>query len=167
MDERQAINAGKAALITLALISFGAIGVLVFDYVQNKNVTNGAAVLVLLAAGGLFWVIDRMFGAEAPRSVLGAELPTGPSDAERTRRRNSYLLDAGLFAVALTVISVGGFALGDPDAFGSLPIPGGPVAVAALGFVAMFAITFGLNWLLGESQSKAVEKRLARLESEA
>lgn len=165
MDERQSINAGKAALITLALICIAALGVLVVDYLQNKNVTNGAAVVVLLGAGGLFWVIDRMFGAEAPRSVLGRELPTGSSDAERTARRSSYALDAVLFATAMTVLSIGGFLIGDPDALGSIPIPGGPVAVGALGFVVMFALMYGLNWLLGESQSRSVEKRLAALEA--
>lgn len=165
MDERQSVNAGKAALITLALISFGAIGVLVFDYVQNKEVTNGAAVITLLGAGGLFWIIDRMFGAEAPRSLLGAELPTGPSAGERGRRRNSYALHAGLFAIALTVLSVGGLAIGDPDAFGTLPLPGGIVTSAVLGLTVMFGLAFGLNWVLGESQSKSVEKRLAALEA--
>ena len=163
MDERQSVNAGKAALITLALIALAALGVLVVEYLQTKDVTNGAAILVLLGAGGLFWVVDRMFGAEAPRTLLGAELPTGDTPAERQRRRNAYALDAGLFAVAMTVLSIGGFMFGDPAALDALPIPGGVVTTGILGLVVMFALMFGLNWLLGESQSKSVEKRLAAM----
>ena len=166
MDERQALNAGKAALITLTLIMLGALGILTVEYLQTKDVTNTAAIVVLLGAGGLFWAFQRMFGAEAPRSFLGRELPTGPTAGERTQRRKAYLLDAALFAGAMTVLAAGGLMLGDPDAFGSLPIPGGIASVGILGAIVSFALMFGLNWLLGESSSKAVEKRLARLEAE-
>lgn len=167
MDERQAINAGKAALITLAVIALGAIGVLTVEYVQTKDVTNTAAVAVLLGSGTLFWAFERMFGAEAPRSLTGRELPTGSTDPDRVARRNSYLVDAALFAVAMTVLGLAGLALGDADAFGTLPIPGGIVSVAILGAIVSFGLMFGLNWLLGESSATSVEKRLARMEARA
>ncbi|MFT3875021.1 MAG: hypothetical protein QM708_01125 [Propioniciclava sp.] len=166
MDERQAINAGKAALITLAVICLGALGVLVWEYATTKEVTNTAAVAVLLVSGGLFWAFERMFGAEAPRSLLGRELPTGATAAERAERRRAYAVDALALAISGVVLGIGGFMLGDPDAFGSLGLPGGPVTGAVLGFVALFVISFSLSWLVGEADSRAVEKRLARLEAQ-
>ena len=165
MDERQTLNAGKAALITLAVICLGALGVLVWEYVRTKEVTNGAAVLVLLVAAGLFWAFERMFGAEAPRTVFGHELPTGDTSAERAQRRRAYAADAALFAGAATVLAIGGFLIGDPDALTSLGLPGGPVTGGVLGFVTLFTLSFGLSWLIGEADSRAVEKRLAQLEA--
>lgn len=164
MDERQALNAGKAALITLAVICVGALGFLTWEYVRTKEVTNTAAVLVLLVAAGLFWVFERMFGAEAPRTVFGHELPTGDSPSERAQRRRAYAADAALFAGAATVLAVGGFMIGDPDALASLGLPGGPVTGGVLGFGTLFALSFGLSWLIGEADCRAVEKRLAQME---
>lgn len=161
MDERQTLNAGKAALIALAALCVGALGVLAWEYITTQAVTNGAAVLVILVAAGLFWVFERMFGAEAPRTVFGRELSTGATPIERTERRRAYAADAALFAGAMTVLAVGGFMIGDPDALTSLGLPGGPVTGGVLGFVTLFALSFGLSWLIGEADSRAVEKRLA------
>ena len=165
MDERQTINAGKAALITLAVVALGALGMLVWEYFRTKDVTNTAAVAVLLTAGGLFWMFERMFGAEAPRTMLGRELPTGATPDERARRRNAYASDAALFALATTILGAGAFMLGDPDALASLGLPGGALTGGVLGFVALFALCFSLSWLVGESDVRAVEKRLARLDA--
>lgn len=169
MDERQELNAGRAAMITLMVVCLGALGVLVWDYLQDEEVTNTGAIIVLLGSGGLFWLFNRMFGAEAPRSVLGHELPTGPTPEEKAVRRRSYALDAGLFSVALAVLSVGGLLLGDTQGMGELPaaLQGttGLVVGALLSLVAGFVVFFGLNYLGGEQQARAVERKLARLEN--
>ncbi|XVX19452.1 hypothetical protein ACQP1U_14225 [Actinomycetota bacterium] len=170
MDERQEINAGKAALIALALICMGALGVLAWEYVRTDDVTNTGAVVVLLVSGGLFAVLQRMFGAEAPRSVLGTELPTGPSPEETATRRRSYALDAALFAVALLVMAIAGFAMGDTAALrDSLPFAAsGPAMLAlfaAIDLVVSFVFFYAVNWFMGESAARSVEKRLARLEA--
>lgn len=169
MDERQELNAGRAAMITLMLICLGALGVLTWEYIRTQEVTNTAAIVVLLGAGGLFWLFNRMFGAEAPRSVLGQELPTGSTPEEKQQRRRSYAIDAGLFSVALAAMSVGGLALGDAAAFGEVPeIMQGPAGMAIAGVASLvigFAIFYGFNYLSGEQQARAVERKLDRLEN--
>ena len=169
MDERQELNAGRAAMITLMLICLGALGVLTWEYIRTQEVTNTAAIVFLLGAGGLFWLFNRMFGAEAPRSVLGQELPTGSTPEEKQQRRRSYAIDAGLFSVALAAMSVGGLALGDAAAFGEVPeIMQGPAGMAIAGVASLvigFAIFYGFNYLSGEQQARAVERKLAKLEN--
>lgn len=64
MDERQQVTAGKAALITLALICLGSLGFLAWEYLRTGEVTNTPAVLILVGSAGLFALIQRMFGAE-------------------------------------------------------------------------------------------------------
>ncbi|MCE1179202.1 MAG: hypothetical protein LWW86_09290 [Micrococcales bacterium] len=150
----------------------GALGVLAWEYIRTSEVTNTGAVLVLLASGGLFAVLQRMFGAEAPRSVLGAELSTGPSPEEVATRRRSYALDAALFAVALLVLAIAGFAMGDTAALrDSLAFAASGPAVlalfAAIDLVVTFALFYAVNRFLGESAARAVERRLARLEAGA
>jgi len=169
MDERQELNAGRAALLTLTVVVLGALGVLAWEYVTTKNVTNMPAVLVMMGGGTLFVLFERMFGAQAPRSILGVELPTGQDAADTRTRRRSYLLDALLTAAGLTVLGTGGLALGDPDALDSVLLglkgTSGLIVAGTLGFIVMTAITFGLNLALGESQSRSVERRYARLEA--
>ena len=77
MDERQELNAGKAAMIVLMLVVLVALGVLVQDYLADHEVTNGWAIATVLGAGGLFVLLNHLFGAEAPKDLLGRELPTG------------------------------------------------------------------------------------------
>lgn len=141
-------HAGKGVLITLALVSFGAIGALVFDYVTNKMITNGVAVVVLLGAGGLFWILDRMFGIEGPRTLLGSALPVGSAEADVARRRTSYLVDAAIFAALWTAVAVLAFTVGG--------LQGGTITMAIVGFAVVLAIAFGLNLLVGERRARQV-----------
>lgn len=165
MDERQELNAGRAAMIVLAVLMIGCVAVLGWEYLRTQEVTNTAAIVVMLGAGGLFVLIQRMFGAEAPRTFLGQELPTGSSAAEKAGRRRAYAVDAGLFAVAMTGLTFGGILLG--DATDLLPIEGplGLALLAALELVGGFAIFYAFNWVLGESAARGVEKKLSRLEA--
>lgn len=165
MDERQQLTAGKAALGALFCVMIGAIAVLGWEYVTTKEVTNTAAIITVLGAGGLFWVFQIMFGAEAPRSMFGKELPTGPTPAERRTRTVAYLIDSLAFTIAMTVLALGGyFLVGDKTA--AVDIAGMPfLAALALGAIALFAISFALTWALGEAESRAVERRIARLEA--
>lgn len=165
MDERQELNAGRAAMITLGVLTIGALVVLAVEYVTTKTVTNMAAMAVLLGGGVLFSLIQRMQGADAPRSMIGLELPTGASDADKAKRRRAYLLDAAAFGVAMTALAVVGLAMGDPSAVPA--IVAGPVGMVLGGlvtFVAAFAFAFAVDHVLGESSSKAVERRLTKLE---
>lgn len=141
-------HAGKGVLITLALVSFGAIGALVFDYVTNTTITNGVAVMILLGAGGLFWILDRMFGTEGPRSLLGTALPTDASEADVARRRTSYLVDAVIFAATWTLVAVLAFTVGG--------LQGGTITMAVIGFTVVLVVAFGLNVLVGERRARQV-----------
>ena len=165
MDERQELNAGRSAMIVLAVVMLGALGVLAWEYIRTQDVTNTAAIVVLLGTGGLFLLLQRMHGAEAPRSVLGHELPTGPTPQEKAERRRAYLIDSVLFAGAMTVLTFGGILMG--DASDLLPIEGplGLLLLAVLEFVGGGLIFYAITYLLGESASRSVEKKLARLEA--
>lgn len=164
MDERQELNAGRAAMIVLALLMIGCVAVLGWEYVRTQEVTNTAAIVVMLGAGGLFVAMQRMFGAEAPRSFLGHELPTGPTPQEKAERRRAYAIDSGLFAIAMTVLTLGGILMG--DATDLLPIqgPAGLALLAVLELVGSFVIFYAFTWSMGESAARSVEKKMARLE---
>lgn len=167
MDERQELNAGRAAMIVLAVLMIGCVGILGWEYVRTDEVTNTAAIVVMLGAGGLFVVLQRMFGAEAPRSFLGHELPTGSTPQEKTERRRAYAIDAGLFAIAMTVLTFGGLLLGDLTDLEILPVGGaaGLALLAVLELVGGFVIFYAFTWFMGESAARGVEKKLARLEA--
>lgn len=167
MDERQELNAGRAAMIVLFLLMMGAVTVLGWEYLRTREVTNTAAVVVLLGAGGLFVLLERTFGAEAPRTLLGAELPTGQTPEERAQRRRAYLVDSGLFAVAMTALTFGGLLLGDTQGLDVLPVDGaaGLALLAVLELVGGGLIYYVITWILGESAARSAEKRLARLEA--
>lgn len=166
MDERQELNAGKAAMIVLMLVVLVALGVLVWDYLADHEVTNTWAIVTLLGAGGLFVLLNHLFGAEAPKDIFGRDLPTGDSAAERSERRRSYLLSAVVLALGLTVIGVGGLLLGDREAMDWLPtFMAGTVGLVLTGivsFVAEVAIFYGVNHVLGETQARAVERSIAK-----
>lgn len=167
MDERQELNAGRSAMIVLAVVMMGAVGVLGWEYLTTREVSNTPAIVVLLGTGGLFVLLQRMYGAEAPRTVLGKELPTGPSAAEVAERRRAYAVDAALFAGGLTVLTLGGLLIGDPGFLEFLPV-GGAAGIALLVLLELVGgglIFYAFNWLLGESASRSVEKRIARLEA--
>ena len=165
MDERQELNAGRAAMLVLLVIVLGSLAVLTWEYIRTQEVTNTAAIVTMLGAGGLFALFLRLFGAEAPRNVLGQELPTGATREEKRERVRSYATDAGLFAVAMAALSGAGLAMGDAGA--SEAIPGllqgtaGMILGGVLAFVVTFALMFGLNYASGEQQSRAVGRKLA------
>lgn len=169
MDERQELNAGRASMIVLGVITFGALGVLVYDYIVNKDITNGWPFVVLLGAGGLFALLTRLMGgAEAPKTFLGKELPTENTPEAKGERRRAYLIDAGLFAIALSALSVIGLLLGDGQAIVPAFLQGtaGLLIGGALSLVAGFALYYGFNYLMGEQASRSVERRLARYEAQ-
>ena len=165
MDERQELNAGRAAVIVLMLLVLGAIGVLAWEYVTTKDVANTTAVVVLLGAAGTFALFQRMFGAEAPRGLWGVELPTGADAASKAERRRWYLLDSAVRSGLWTAATIGAIWFGDLGA-GWLPFgtgAAGLVVAAVLEFVVGFAIFYAITWASGEQQSRAVERKLAAL----
>lgn len=166
MDERQELNAGKAAMIVLMLVVLVALGIVVWDYLADDEVTNGWAVATMLGAGGLFVVLNHLFGAEAPKTVTGRELPTGSTPEEKKERLRSYLVSALALSAALTVIGLGALLLGDRTAMDFLPTfmagTAGLVATAAVSLVAEVAVFFGINYLVGEAQARSVEKQIAK-----
>lgn len=169
MDERQELNAGRAAMAVLGVICLVALGLLVYDYIVNKDITNGWPFAVLLGAGGLFALLNRIGGgAEAPKTFLGRELPTEMTADAKATRKKAYAVDAGLFAIAIAAFSVVGLAIGDADAIlpAFLQGPAGYVVGALISLVAGFAIYYGFNYLIGEEASRSVEERLARYETE-
>ena len=168
MDERQELNAGRAAMIVLMVLVLGALGVLGWEYIRTQEVTNTPAMVVMLGAGGLFFILERVFGAEAPRTFFGHELPTGTSREERNERLRAYAVDAALFAVAMTALTFGAiYLLGDTASLDMLPVDGaaGLALLAGLELVGGGLIYFAINWILGESAARGVEKKLARLEA--
>ena len=99
MDERQELNAGRASMIVLGVIALIALGVLAWEYITTKDVTNGWAIATLLGSGALLALLMRtMGGPETPRTLLGTELPTGSSAAETAERRKWYLIDSVAFS---------------------------------------------------------------------
>lgn len=149
----------------LFVVTIGCLGWLTWEYVTTKDVTNTTAVVLMLGSGALFSAFYSMFGAEAPTSMFGIELPTGATREERVTRVRSYLLDSGVFTLAMVALSVVGyFLVGDKGAFDNafgLPLP----IAALLAALATFAIYFVVTWALGEAESRAVERRLAKLEA--
>lgn len=169
MDERQEANAGKAALAVLALIMIGAVGVLGWEFVTTNDVRNTGAIVVLLGGAGLFLLFQRMFGAEAPRNAFGVELPTGPDAASRATRRRAYLVDAAIAAAGLAVLTVAAFAAtGTHDLPFPFPLTGIPalIGVGLIEFAVIGVLAYLLNHAAGESLSRAVERRHARLGGE-
>lgn len=166
MDERQELNAGKAAMIVLMLVVLVALGVLVQDYLADHEVTNGWAIATVLGAGGLFVLLNHLFGAEAPKDLLGRELPTGDTPQEKAERRRSYLVNAVLLALGLTVLGVGGLLLGDRAAMDWLPTfmagTTGLVLTGVVSFLAEVAVFYGVNHVLGEMQARSVERSIAK-----
>lgn len=170
MDERQELNAGRASMIVLGVIALIALGVLAWEYITTKDVTNGWAIATLLGSGALLALLMRtMGGPEAPRTLLGTELPTGSSAAEKAERRKWYLIDSVAFSAAVSAISVVGLLMGDPDAL-DLPqfLRGtiGAVGAGIVSFVVGFGVYYLITMLTGEEKSRAVERRLARLEAQ-
>ncbi|HJE50722.1 MAG TPA: hypothetical protein K8V15_01860 [Tessaracoccus flavescens] len=169
MDERQELNAGRASMIVLGLIALVALGVLVYEYVTTKDVNNGWAILTLLGSGGMLALLMRMIGgAEAPKTFLGKELPTEDTSEAKAERKRAYLIDAGLFAIAIAALSVVGLTLGDTQAIVPAFLQGtaGMIVGAALSLVGGFVIYYAFNYVVGESASRSVEKRLARYDAE-
>ena len=169
MDERQELNDGRASMIVLGLIALVALGVLVYEYVTTRDVNNGWAILTLLGSGGMLALLMRMIGgAEAPKTFLGKELPTEDTSEAKAERRQAYLIDAGLFAVAVSAFSVIGLLMGDGQAIVPAFLQGtaGLVIGAAISLVVGFALYYGFNYLVGESASRSVEKRLAKYDAE-
>lgn len=155
-------------MIVLSLVMFGAVVVLAWEYIRTQEVTNTAAVVVLLGTGGLFVLLQRMYGAEVPRSVLGKELPTGAAPEDKVERRRTYAVDAALFAVALTTLTLAGiFLIGDTSTLAALPVDGaaGLVLLVALELVGGGLIFYAFNWVMGESAARSVEKKLRKLEA--
>lgn len=165
MDERQELNAGKAAMIVLMLVVLVALGVTVWDYLDDKEVTNGWAILTMVGAGGLFVVLNHLFGAEAPKTVTGQDLPTSNSPQDRAERRRSYLVNAVVLAVGMTVLGFGALLLGDTQGMDFLPTfmagTAGLVLTGIVSFIAEVAVFFGVNHVIGEAQARSVERSIA------
>ena len=156
-------------MIVLGLVAMVALGVLAWEYITTKDVTNTWAIVTLLGTGGLFLLLTRMIGgAEAPKTFLGKELPTESTAEAKAERRRAYAIDAGLFAIAMAALSVVGLSMGDAEAVTPAFLKGttGYVVGGAIGLIGGFAIYYGFNYLVGESASRSVEKKLARYESE-
>ncbi|WP_016996024.1 hypothetical protein [Kocuria atrinae] len=168
MDERQELNAGRSAMIVLSVVMFGAVAVLAWEYIRTQEVTNTAAIVVLLGTGGLFLLLQRMHGAEVPRSALGHELPTGSTPQEKSERRRTYAIDAAMFAIALTALTLAGiYLVGDTSSLDILPVGGtaGIGLLVALELIGGGLIFYAFNWVMGESAARSVEKRLRKLEA--
>ena len=72
MDERQELNAGRASMIVLGVIALIALGVLAWEYITTKDVTNGWAIATLLGSGALLALLTRtMGGPEIPPHAAG------------------------------------------------------------------------------------------------
>lgn len=167
MDERQTMNAGKAAIAALFLVVMVCLGIAAWDYFSNGRIDHGWPIIVMVLGAGLFWMLESLLGAEAPRGVLGEELPTGSSSSARRVRFASYALSAAGLAAGLTLVgALGYFLADDKQAFDLLPISGagGPVGLFVVSFVAEIVIFFALNVLLGEMAARRHERTLARLE---
>jgi len=153
-------------MIVLMLVVLVALGVLVWDYLDDHEVTNGWAVATMLGAGGLFVILNHLFGAEAPKTVTGRELPTGNTPEERRERRRSYLVSAIVLSAGVTAIGLGALLLGDRAAMDFLPTfmdgTAGLVATAVVSLIAEVAVFFGINYLLGEAQARSVERQIAK-----
>lgn len=169
MDERQKLNAGNAAMILLFLVGLGSFGYVAWDFLAHKEITNTPVMVAMLVGWGLFYLFYQIIGGEAPKSLLGKDLPTSASRTDRAARRRSYALDAALLAAGMSALTVGALAMGVPDAMDR--IPGMPSGIAALIITAIveFVITAAIFYLidrwLGESAARAHERRLDRLES--
>lgn len=170
MDERQELNAGRAALMALTVIMLGALGVLAWEYVTTKDVRNTGAILILLGSGLLFFIFQRLFGAEAPRTLFGVELPTSSDPVSVASRRRAYAVDALVTAAGMTAVeAVATLSLdraAQPSWLASL-LTGPMLAVSLVAsFVVLAMLSYALTFVLGEQASAAVERRLARLEAE-
>ncbi|MDO5676829.1 MAG: hypothetical protein Q4G35_04895 [Propionibacteriaceae bacterium] len=167
MDERQLAKAGGAALITLFIIGLVGLGFAVWDYVSHKDITQPWGILLAIGAWGVFYLMYRLMGKEAPRTLLGQELPTGDSAGEKATRKRWHLIDAALLAGAMTALTVGAFLIGDLTVFDGLPLSG--PALLAVGAVVELVITFvifyAINRIFGELGARSYERHLARMEA--
>ena len=169
MDERQKLNAGSASMIILFLGGLGALGYVVWDFVAHDDITKPSVLVIMLVAWGLFYLLYQVFGGEAPKNLLGQDLPTGNGDEDRSVRRRSYLIDAFISAVLMTALSVMAALFITPDAAFLIPGPlQGPALIAvsaAVEFGVVLAIFYSVDRWMGESASRSYERKMAALEA--
>lgn len=168
MDERQKLNAGSASMIILFLGGLGALGYVIWDYVAHGDITKPIVLVLMLAMWGLFYLLYQVFGGEAPKNMLGHELPTGTRDEDRRARRRSYLVDAVLTAGYLTGLSVVAAMFLTPDAGFLIPGPLQGTALIAVSavveFVLVLVVFYGISYWMGEAASRSYERKMAKLE---
>ncbi|MFT3942246.1 MAG: hypothetical protein QM705_00280 [Ancrocorticia sp.] len=168
LDERQKLNAGSAAIITLFLVGLGCFGYVVWDFIAHGDITNPTVLVIMLVTWGLFYLFYQVFGNEAPKTMLGRELETGPSSAERRNRRRSYLWDSLLSAVFLTGLTAAAMFV-EPGVLDAVPVPltGGALIVVSLAaeFLITALIFFAISYTMGEVASRSFERKMAKLEA--
>lgn len=168
LDERQKLNAGSAAIITLFLVGLGCFGYVVWDFISHGDITNPTVLIIMLVTWGLFYLFYQVFGNEAPKTMFGRELETGPSQVERRNRRRSYLWDSLLSAVFLTGLTAAAMFV-EPGVLDMVPLPLSGTTLVVVSLVAEFIVTavifFAISRVMGEAASRRFERKMAKLEA--
>lgn len=175
MDERQMqINAKAVAFGGIFLAVCVAVSMIV-RLVRTEEL--GWEFWGLLGMSLVIVIATHVLGdVEQPKSVSGKDLPTGSTPEERKVRKKDYAIRALIFAGTFSVLDALVLAFSEHESsefqlaqalFPGLSLPAAVIVGTVIGFVGMFLISYGFDYLVGEKfKVKKYNEMIASLDEE-
>ena len=158
-DEMQTKVIGDAGVVCTTVTFIYLLVESVYKYIKTKDIfscTWELGLLILISA--IFYLfVGRIKEMNVPKTVFGRELPTDKSKESKRKRRVSYLGEALVFSVALSVICFGFSNMGvDPMGYTEILIEA----------VGLFIVAGLINFIAGEYSCNRYEKWIKSLDEE-
>lgn len=159
LDEMQQKVVGDAGVICTVVTFVYLLVECVYKYIKTKDILSCSWELgLLLIISVIFYLfIGRIREMSVPKTVFGRTLPTDKSKESRVKRIKSYLLEALLFLVALSVITLVFSKMGVDI------VSGKEILIEGVG---LFVIATIINFFFGEYSCNKYEKWIKSLDDE-
>ena len=158
-DEMQQKVVGDAGVVCTVVTFIYLLVECVYKYIKTKDIfscTWELGLLILISV--IFYLfVGRIMEMIVPKPVFGRALPTDKSKESKRKRMVSYVVEALVFSIALSVISFGFSKMG-VDAMGYTEI-----LVEAVG---LFVVAGLINFIAGEYSCNKYEKWIKSLDEE-
>ena len=174
MDERQRLITLKAVAWGFAFLILCLLAATIYQVVSTGDV--GWELFGIIGASAVILIARRMMGdVEQPLDYRNRPLPTGSSKADRQARIKNYATESTIFSLGWAVMDVlligFGSEAGTEFDLAQMIFPslsrGATIAVTAvITFVTMFAISFLLDYLVGESKVRRYNRMLEQLDQD-
>ena len=159
LDEMQQKVVGDAGVVCTVVTFIYLLVECVYKYIKTKDIfscTWELGLLILISV--IFYLfVGRIKEMNVPKTVFGRALPTDKSKESKRKRMVSYVVEALVFSIALSVISFGFSKMG-VDAMGYTEI-----LIEAVG---LFIVAGLINFVVGEYYCNKYEKWIKSLDEE-